>query len=270
MKKTDIKAVMAKTSKAGTLAGLKHSDLATVFEGLKAHIEQAVPAHIDAARIIQMAANTVAKNPKLAECSALSIIGAVVEAATLGFKPSNALGQVYLIPYGQHVQLQIGYKGYIDLARRSGEIKHLFGYVVREGDEFNYSLGLNPNIHHVPAETRGEITHVYAVAHYNSGGYNFVVLTKAQIEALRMRNPMQRSRINGAWATDYEAMAIAKAIKQLSKFMPLSDEMMKASYIDGAAFGEHSLSNNNTGVNIDAVTPEWEEMREVDAAGEEE
>lgn len=262
MDKNEIKAIMARSSKAGSLAGLKHTDIASVFEGMRMQIEQAVPAHLTADRLIQMAANVVSKNPKLAECSAVSIIGAVMEASVLGFKPSNALGQCYFVPYGGHVQFQIGYKGYIDLARRSGEIKHLFGYGVYQGDEFSYELGLNPTIKHVPSSNRGEMTHVYAVAHYKSGGYNFVVLDRNQIENLRLRNRMQRATPSGAWATDYEAMAIAKAIKQLSKFMPVSDEFERATYSDGSTFTDDSLSNDNQGVIIDGIEPEWIEMKD--------
>jgi recombination protein RecT len=203
-----------------------------------------------------MAANLVAKNPKIAECSAASVLGAVMEAAILGFRPVAGLGQCYFVPYGGHVQFQIGYRGWIELARRSGKVKTLYAHCVHEGDNFEYELGLEPKLKHVPGKG-GKMTHVYAVAHYTDGGFNFTVLSRDEVEGLRTRNASQRGAPSGPWATDYEEMAKAKAIKRLSKYMPLTDEVAKAAAIDEGFIPESgAISQDGSGLDVDAV--EWE------------
>lgn len=242
------KQALAKSTKRGTLAGLKSTDIQSVLESMKLQIAQALPKHLNAERMIQMATQVIAKNPRIAECDAGSLIGAVMQASILGFKPTESLGQVYFVPYGSKVQFQIGYKGYIDLARRSGQIKTLYAYPVYAADEFEYELGLEPKLRHKPAQgERGEMVNVYAVAHYKDGGYNFVVLSRDEVERLRLRNSFQKTKPSGAWATDYEAMACAKAIKQLAKYMPLSEEMQSAVMTDEGVVTPDSYTPNQTG-----------------------
>lgn len=217
------------------LKDLKSNQMAVFIEQYMPSIKRSIVKHITPERMVQMVTNLMSKNPKLKECTPQSLVSAVMQASELGFKPVQALGECYFVPYGKEIQFQIGYKGYISLARRSGEIKTLHAYCVFPGDEFEYELGLHPVLHHKPAFQDNDpqsMTHVYAVAHYKDGGYNFVVLNKSQVERLRVRNYSQKNRINGAWASDYDKMAMAKAIKQLAKFMPLSDEMQKAVQVD--------------------------------------
>ena len=261
-----VKSALAKSNRPGTLAGLNSESVMDVLTGMKEQISMALPKHLTADRMLSIATTVISQNPKLAECTATSLIGAVMQASILGFKPTPTLGEVYFVPYGGKVQVQIGYKGYISLARRSGEIKTLYAYPVYENDTFNYELGLNPQLEHKPAEgERGVMTHVYAVARYKDDGYNFMVLSKKDVEKLRKRNPMQKTNPTGAWATDYEAMSCAKAIKQLSKYMPLSDEMQDAVTTDEKIIDVNSFSNTQDGINLDkTIDPEFQEVEEVE------
>lgn len=250
-----VRAIMDKASKKGTLSGLKHSDVVQVIKSMELQISQAVPKGIEPQRVIQMAAHLVSKSPAIADCTAQSIVSAVMEAAVLGLRISSALGQCYFVPYAGKVQFQIGYRGWIELARRSGKIRDLYAHCVYEGDDFEYELGLEPKLKHKPAQMAGKMTHVYAVAHYIDGGYSFMVMAKDEIEKLRLRNPAQREAPSGAWKTDYEEMAKAKVIKRLSKYMPLSDEMATASAADDA-FMPEKLANDNSGVMLDDLAYE--------------
>jgi len=264
-----VKVAMNKATKPGTLAGLNSTNVMTVLDSMKAQISMALPKHLTADRMLSMATTLISQNPAIAECSAQSLIGAVMQASILGFRPTPILGEAYFVPYNnkktingkevwvKEVQFQIGYKGYISLARRSNEIKTLYAYPVYEHDEFEYELGLNPKLDHKPAEgERGKMTHVYAVAHYKDGGYNFMVLTKADVEKLRLRNKSQKITPSSAWATDYESMACAKAIKQLAKYMPLSDEMQTALVTDEKVITENAFSNDHSGIDISAIEDE--------------
>lgn len=123
----------------------------------------------------------------------------------------------------------------IELARRSGKIKTVYAEVVREGDVFEVELGLYPTLKHKSSfDSSKPMTHVYAVCHFNDGGHNFVVLSRSEVERLRMRSPMQKGTPSGAWATDYDAMAKAKALKQLSKYLPLNIDQVEAIASDEA------------------------------------
>lgn len=259
-----VSAALQKAKKPGTLAGLKHTQVEDVLNGMKVQIAQALPKHLTADRMIQMACTLITKNPKLGECSVGSLIGAVMQASILGFRPVEATGECYFVPYGGQVQFQIGYKGYISLARRTGELKTIYAECVYEGDHFEVEYGLEPKLIHRPnVDTDGKkMTHVYAVARYKDDGYNFIVLTANQVNKLRKRNPMQKETPAGAWATDFEAMAKAKAVKQLSKYMPLSVDFMDAVISDEAVIGEKSFSNNQTGMMIETFQYDPEPAKE--------
>ena len=164
-----------------------------------------------------------------------------------------------LHPFGGHVQFQIGYKGYISLSRRSGDLLTVYAEVVRERDEFQYEVGLEPKLIHKPAlDDAGQLTHVYAVAKYKDGGYNFIVLTRAEVNRLRLKNPSQSKGISGSWATDFDAMAKAKAIKQLSRYMPLSVDMQNAILSDEGVITEKAFTNDHSGIMVEEIqyTPE--------------
>ena len=263
-----VKNAMAKATTKGTLAGLKSVDVQTIISRMGPQISQALPKHITAERIIQAATTYVSSNPDIAKCTAHSILGAIMQTSIWGLEPHPGMGHVYFVPYNRNigtrespqwvkeVQLQFGYKGYIKLARNSGEIKMLFAEVVREGDDFEFELGLYPKLSHTPNQLNNDdasITHTYAVAHYHSGGYNFVVLNRGQIESLRRRNPSQKKGIGGPWLTDYSAMCCAKGIKQLARYLPLSTEMQQAVLADESITTQRSLTNNQTGIDFTAL-----------------
>ena len=254
-------------AKSKTMVGMRSNDIESLFKKYRPQIASALPRHLTAKRIIQMYTVLIAKNPALQECTAESVIGSLMQSSILGFKPVESLGQCYIIPYNSNIgpreapqwvkqaQFQIGYKGYIDLAQRSGKIKMLFAYAVYEGDDFKYQLGLHPNVYHVPKIDDREkvLTFAYAVAHYTNGGFNFVVLTRDQIEKLRLRNRDQQRGIKGAWKTDYPEMACAKAIKKLAKFMPMSDEIHSAVMSDEIVITPGSFTNDASGTIKDAA-----------------
>ena len=264
--------ILAKSKSKGTFEGLKSGDVLTVLNSYKEQISQALPKHLTADRMIQMATTHINQNPEIAKCTAGSLIGAIMQASILGFKPVSAYGQCYFVPYNKNVgskdkpvwvkevQFQIGYKGYIALARRSQDLKMIYAEVVRKGDKFEFQMGLEPQLLHIPnQDTDGEITHVYAVAHYKDGGYNFVVLTRKQVEKLRKRSPMQKDLPSGAWFTDYDAMAKAKAIKQLAKYLP-SEELTLASEVDEKTIQPDKFTPDNTGTLADLEYVNYEEL----------
>lgn len=202
-------------------------------------IARALPRHLSADRMARVAMTALRQTPRLLECSPVSVLGSIMSAAQLGLEPNTPLGLAYLVPYKRTCQLIIGYQGYLELARRSGLVSAPVAYAVREGDDFRYSLGLEPTLHHVPAQDGDReakaITHVYAVAHQLPQGSAppiFVVLSRAQVEARRARS---MSRDSGPWATDYEAMCLKTAVRALWRWLPKTAEMATASALDDRA-----------------------------------
>lgn len=266
VKKAMKESIVSKVNQNGNLAGLTQSDIATYISGMKERIAAVLPKHLTAERIIQMAATTIQRNPQIAKCNTASLLGSVMQASILGFPPVDSLGYCYFVPYGNEVQFQIGYRGFIELARRSGKIKMVYAEVVRQGDEFNAEFGLDPKLEHKPSfDSSKPMTHVYAVCHFIDGGYNFVVLSKSDVERLRMRSPMQKGSPVGAWKTDYDAMAKAKALKQLAKYLPLNIDQLTEIGSDGQVITPDNLDDNGKYRIEDAQYQDFIEEPQTDA-----
>lgn len=209
--------------------------LRQLIEQLKPQIALALPKHISVDRIARIAMTAIGNNPKLAACTPNSFLAALMQASQLGLEVNSPLGHAYLVPYGTTATLIPGYKGKIELARRSGLVRAVFAYPVFEGDEFDYGYGLEPYLKHKPGDTEPDptkLTHVYSVAKLKDGDPVFNVLTKKQVEAYRLRS---RAANDGPWVTDYIPMALKTSIHRLATWLPLSAEQARAEVIDRAA-----------------------------------
>ena len=205
-----------------------YQNIQDLFKRMAPEIEKVLPKHIKSDHLLRVALTEIRKNPKLLECSSQSLLGALMLAAQLGLEP-GILGHAYLIPYynsktrSTEVQFQIGYKGYIDLVRRSGELQTLDVHEVCRNDEFEYEYGLTPKLMHRPAlENRGDPYCYYAIAKLKDGGFSYLVMSIQDVEKFRKRS---KSPDSGPWVTDYDAMAKKTVIKQLAKYLPLSTEI---------------------------------------------
>lgn len=211
--------------------------LASLINQMRPEISRALPRHMSPDRMARLAMTMLRQTPLLARCTPESFLGALLTASGLGVEPGPT-GECYFLPFrngksgNYEVQFIIGYRGLIKLARNSGQLVDIWSEVVCENDEFQYTLGLHRDLVHVPARgERGPLTHVYAAALLRDGGRPFVVLTKAEVDALRARS---KSSGNGPWTTDYVAMARKSAVRQLAKWLPLSAEMSSAIALDGS------------------------------------
>lgn len=194
------------------------------LDKMKPEIQKALPRHIGADRLARIAYTTIRSNPKLLTCSMGSLMGAVMQAAQLGLEP-NMIGQCYILPYKNEARFIIGYRGMIDLARRSGNIKTIYAHIVKENDEFEYEYGLEQKLRHKPVLIdRGPLIGAYMVAKFKDGGYYFEFMPKSEIEKRRKRSPAGN---NGPWVTDYEEMAKKTVIRHGFKYLPVSIEIMK-------------------------------------------
>lgn len=182
----------------------------------------------NAEKMLKMFAIASSRVPKLLECTPLSMLDAMVRCAELGLMPST-LGTAYLIPFENRragtveCQLIIGYRGLVELARRSGQISTIQAGVVREGDLFDFSYGVETTFKHIPkGNFKSKITHVWALAKFNAGGHQLEVMTIDEVEAIRSRS---RAGQNGPWMTDYGEMCKKTALRRLCKMLPLTPEV---------------------------------------------
>lgn len=187
---------------------------------------RALPKVLSPERFTRIVITAVRNTPKLLGCSKNSFLAAVMQSAQLGLEPNTPLGQAYLIPYGTECQFQIGYKGLIDLAYRSGEVAIIQAQTVYENDEFIYELGLEPKLLHKPLMKgdRGEAIAYYAIFKMKNGGENFAVMSREDVE--RFAKAKSKTYSNGPWQTDFDAMAKKTVLKQVLKYAPIHSESM--------------------------------------------
>lgn len=232
----------------------KPKTIATLLQDpqIKAQMALALPKHVTADRLARIALTEVRKVPKLGQCDQTSFLGAIMQCAALGLEPGGALGHCYLIPFENKragrvdVQFIIGYRGMLDLARRSGQIVSIEARAVHAKDQFEVELGLESKLVHKPAwgETNpGPLTFVYAVAKLKDGGVQFEVMSAAEIEAIRDKSQgytmakryAKDGVINSPWATHFEEMAKKTVIRRLFKYLPVSIEIQRAVGLDEQA-----------------------------------
>ena len=200
---------------------------------MEPQIKKALPSVMTPERFTRITLTALSSNPKLQECSPASFLGAMMTAAQLGVEPNTPLGQAYLIPFRNHgrleCQFQLGYKGMIDMAYRSGEVTIIQAHTVRENDEFSYSLGLEPSLVHVPAtENRGKPTFFYAVFRTKTGGYGFEVMSLADVEEHARRYSQSYGSSSSPWKTNFEEMAKKTVLKKALKYAPMKTDFARA------------------------------------------
>ncbi|MGL5428264.1 MAG: recombinase RecT, partial [Cetobacterium sp.] len=208
----------------------------TIFDVIKAgekNFAAALPKHVNSERFVRIALTQIRQNPQLATCSQESLLGALMTLAQLGLEP-GVLGQAYLLPFKNRklgtteCQLQISYKGMIELLRRSGQLSDIYAYAVYENDEFSLEYGLNRSLIHKPnfKEERGEITGFYSVALLKDGTKAFEFMTKTEIFEHEKKYRLGQYK-NGIWDKNFEEMALKTVTKKMLKWLPISVEMIE-------------------------------------------
>lgn len=218
---------------------VKFKDL---VEKMKPELMEVLPKHLTSERMAKVLMIEAHNTPALLECSFKSIAQSVMLSAQIGLEPGGMLGHMYFIPFndkragGKTCTPIIGYKGMLELARRSGQVKWLDARVVYQGEPFAVTAGLQPDITHV---VRGEVDRedknvvaAYAVVVLKDGGQYFEVLWKNDIDRIKKRS---RGGRTGPWVDDYARMARKSAIRALFNggAVPMSVEMATAIEIDG-------------------------------------
>lgn len=261
---------MTTTNQQGMIAKKANNSVAkktnlTIKDYIKLYEEEiakALPTVMTPERFTRIALSAVGNTPKLAVCTPQSFLGAMMNAAQLGLEPNTPLGQAYLIPYENRkkgiteCQFQIGYKGLLDLAYRSGEVSMVDAQVVYENDKFDYELGLNPILKHKPSmANRGNPISYYAIVKLKNGGYSFQVMSYNDVK--KHAEKYSKSYNSGPWQTNFDEMAKKTVLKKALKYAPLKTDFVRAVSEDETI--KESVSNDMSEVPNEFYEAEYEE-----------
>lgn len=202
-------------------------------------------------RFISSVVSAVQVNPTLAQCTNSSILSAALQGEALQLAPSPQLGQFYMVPYdkkekvngkwqitAKEAQFQIGWKGYVQLAIRSGEYEKIVVNEIKKGEiEYNpitEDIATHPIMEPEERE-KAETVGYYAMFKLHSGYKKEIFSPKAAILAhakkysQAYRTDLNKGYQNSKWTTDFDAMAKKTLIRQLiGKWGPMSVEMQQA------------------------------------------
>jgi recombination protein RecT len=221
-----------------------------IYNNMKS-IEEALPrVGLTSEAVARTALSQIYKNPQLGACDQISIMRAIIEAASLGL--SFALGRAYLVPFNNKTKDLVtgreswrmeatfmpGFQGLVDLVRRSAEVKTVVAQAVYKGDEFDYSTNLEDDTLHFKkvADDNSEknLTHAFCIIRFLNGGYQWVVLDRAKLDKIRAQSKAGDGP-SSPWVKWFEEMCIKSAVKRCTKLCPASIELARAIELDNAA-----------------------------------
>ena len=231
--------VQAANAVAATETEKKKKELIGLINTMQPAIKKALPTVITPERFTRMVLSAISSNEQLQKCEKNSFLGAMMQAAQLGVEPNTPLGQAYILPYYDHgtlkAQFELGYKGLIDLAYRSGEVSIIDAQVVYANDDFDYELGLEPKLKHKPAlSNRGKPILYYAMFRTKSGGFGFQVMSyeDCQEHAKKYSKAVQKGT-SSPWNSNFDEMAKKTVLKKALKYAPLKSDYARQLTTDG-------------------------------------
>ena len=236
---------LAKQAKKPSFGVMINSD------GYKKMINSTLGDPKKATRFVTAISSAVATNPALQECDAATIVSAGLLGETLNLSPSPQLGQYYLVPFKDRknnrttAQFQLGYRGMLQLAQRSGEYKRINAMAVKEGellhyDPFNDEIELQYIEDEEQRESLPTIGY-FAMFEYHNGFRKVLYWSKAKMEqhALKYSQGYRAKKGYTFWEKDFDAMGVKTMLRQLiSKWGVMSLEMQKAYEADGGVVNQ--------------------------------
>lgn len=240
-------------------------------DGYKRMINNTLGDPKKSARFVTAITSAVTTNPALQDCEASTIVSAGLLGEGLNLSPSPQLGQYYLVPFKDRknnrtvCQFQLGYKGYIQLAIRSGQYKKLNVLAIKQGELISFNpLEEEIEVQLIDDETERENAQTigyYAMFEYVNGFKKAMYWSRAKMESHAEKYSMGYKAKKGYtfWEKDFDAMACKTMLRQLiSKWGIMSIEMEKAISSDMGIIGE-----NGSVEYVDTPTAEAEQPIEI-------
>lgn len=212
-----------------------------------------------AARFVTSLITLASMNPKLKDCDKSTLVSAALNAETLGLVLNNQMGFSYVLPYEDQknkrvvAQFQIGWRGIIQLMIRSGQIKKIHVTEVREGElvkfnpiinefEFNYIVDEEKRL-------KQPVIGYYCFFETTNGYVQELYWTKEKMEhhaktySPGYKNDLKKGTDYTFWSKDFDGMAKKTMLKQISKFAPMSVDLVRAIESDQAVINEDGTYN---------------------------
>lgn len=222
-------------------------------------------------RFITSIVSAVNNNEQLQQCTNQSILSAALLGESLNLSPSPMLGYYYMVPFndknkGKVAQFQIGYKGLIQLAIRSGQYKKINVMSIKKGeleyfDPLNEEIKVKLMVDNWDAREKAETIGYYAMFELVNGFKKAIYWSKEQMEAHAMQYSQGYRAKKGYtfWEKDFDAMAHKTLLRQiLSKWGIMSTELMSAIESDEAVInedGSKTYVDNEEIIDVPEVTP---------------
>lgn len=250
-------------------------------QGARDQLAMVAAKHMNPERMMRVVANAIRTTPALQDCDPMSFLGALMHCASMGLEPNTPLGHAYLIPFKNsrknitEVQVVIGYKGFIDLARRSGQLAAIHGDVVYSDDElWSHEYGSDQHLRHKPGPRKGKRLGAYCFVKLNLGdgitatGHRF--MTMDEIIAHRDQHSQGwKTAVRFGKTADspwneknpaFEAMAIKTVVRALANRgeLPMSIEFLQALETDEVKADYRAFALDPTGIPEPEPEPEGE------------
>jgi len=218
-----------------------------LIQSREVDIRNMLPTHVNFDRFLKSAFLAIARASKLQQCSPESVFTAIVNGAELGLDFTPAKGHAYLVPFWNtkkrcmEAQFMPGYRGFVELARRSGDVKMVYAHNVYENDVFDLEYGTNSRIVHKPCinKDRGKWIGAYAVVCYDENYKDFLYMDNDSLDGIKKRTKSkdEKGNVTGPWATDEGEMRKKTVMRRIAKVRPLSPDLEKAIEFDNKASG---------------------------------
>ncbi len=195
-------------------------------------------------------------NTNLQKCSPAAVIRECMKAATLKLPINKQLGLAYIVPYGNEPQFQIGYKGYIQLAMRTGQYRYLNADCVFEGIDVKRDLLTGRTIFVGEPKKNAKIAGYFCHMELLNGFTKTLYMTKREVEAWGKKYSKSYHKSSSAWKTNFDEMALKTVVRRLlSKWGIMSVEMVTALSNDIESEVKQEIQDNANRDVID-ITPE--------------
>lgn len=201
-------------------------------------LEPFLPAHsgLNYNKFMRSVIVACAKNPKILQCTKLSVLNAVQTAAELGLSCTGTLGSGHLLPFKKECVFVVGYQGLIELIYRTTKI-NVWAHPVYENDTFEILQGTTEKITHKPAlKDAGEVIGFYAVGETPEGKIKTEWMPKKVVDKIRAKSP---GRDNDTWKYHYDEMGRKTVVRRLCKYLPVSPEVEQAFAVDDVFEVQH-------------------------------
>jgi recombination protein RecT len=192
------------------------------MEKMTPQFKMALPEHVPPERFTRVALTAISADNKLLNADRLSLYAATMKCAQDGLMPDGR--EAALVVFGDKVAYMPMLAGILKKVRNSGELLSISAHVVYDADTFQYQLGDEEKIIHIPSLTpeRGKPKMAYAIAKTKDGGIYREIMTVADIEKARA---VSRAKNSGPWVDWWSEMARKTVLRRLSKRLPMNTDL---------------------------------------------